>query len=143
MCGAITMPQVLMILRGAPGAGKSTIAQNLVKSGLFHVYHEADHFFINSAGFYQFNPKKLPEAHAYCLSSAEDSLRQGKNVIVSNTGILEKHVEPYRDLATKYHCLLQEIIIPTTCFVSVHDVPQEKVERMRRVLQDELVNYYF
>ena len=45
----------LYLIRGVPGSGKSTLAQTMLTSGMINDILEADQFFINSNGEYEFN----------------------------------------------------------------------------------------
>lgn len=51
----------LYLLRGIPGAGKSTLAKSL---GGKHV--EADMFHINKEGVYDWRPEHVKKAHEWC-----------------------------------------------------------------------------
>lgn len=75
------MNRNLYIVRGLPGSGKSTFAKSL--GG---VNYEADMFFINENGEYNFDPSKLKDAHNWCRHKAMDSMKSGEPiVVVSNT----------------------------------------------------------
>lgn len=50
----------LVLVRGLPGSGKSTIAKSFIPHNFVHL--ETDMYFINSAGEYKFNPAKLSES---------------------------------------------------------------------------------
>ena len=50
------MKKELYILRGLPGSGKSTLAESL---GGYHI--EADMYFTNDDGEYNFDPSSLPD----------------------------------------------------------------------------------
>ncbi len=50
----------LLIIRGCPSAGKTTLAQSLTRE-----HYEADMFFERGNG-YEFDPTKLREAHQWC-----------------------------------------------------------------------------
>ena len=53
----------LLIIRGAPGAGKSKLAAALVAQRLFDYFIEADNYFLDRGGVYKFDHTKLEEAH--------------------------------------------------------------------------------
>jgi tRNA uridine 5-carbamoylmethylation protein Kti12 len=53
--------KILYIVRGIPGSGKTTFAKSL-NCPVF----EADMFFVNSQGIYNFDYTKIKDAHAWC-----------------------------------------------------------------------------
>lgn len=55
----------LLIIRGIPGTGKSTLAHKLVCDGEYRAFFEADQYFMTESG-YDFDPSKLHAAHAFC-----------------------------------------------------------------------------
>ena len=59
----------LFLLRGLPGSGKSTLAESI--GG---IWVEADQYFINKEGEYQFDASKLKEAHKYCHARVEHAM---------------------------------------------------------------------
>jgi predicted kinase len=119
----------LILIRGLPGAGKSTLAQALV--GWYPWYHfEADQFFIQDDGTYKFQAELLPDAHAVCLSKTTEMLSLGHSVVVANTFTTKKEMQPYIDLADACAVHLQ-IITVAGDFESVHNVPKATIERMR------------
>jgi predicted kinase len=135
--------QTLTLIRGLPGSGKSTLAYSLAaaeRAGedgdterLVQIF-EADDFFINTAGDYEFNPRLLSYAHAQCLSRAAFALKEGvRHVIVANTFTTWREVEPYHDLATA----IGEDRVRVQTFVcrgkweNNHNVPEKTIERMR------------
>jgi predicted kinase len=86
--------QVLTILRGLPGAGKSTFAAMLSDRVNTEIV-EADQFFTDDQGNYSFDPLKLKEAHAWCLQRTKDLLSQGKSVVVANANSRVWEFEDY------------------------------------------------
>lgn len=116
--------QKLTLIRGLPGSGKSTLAKTL---GIPH--YEADMFFMKE-GKYCFDASKLHQAHQWCLSSTKTALAAGSSVVVSNTFTTKKEMNPYIVLATEFGVEL-EILECTANFGSIHDVPEEALQRMR------------
>ena len=119
----------LYIIRGLPGSGKSTLARKLADQYRCN-YYEADQYFMVE-GEYKFDPSKLHKAHSHCWQSAFNDIAHGRDVIVSNTFTTIKEMREYFYLASNYGCELV-VIECTGNYGSVHNVPEEKIEQMRR-----------
>ncbi len=126
---------VLILVRGLPGSGKSTFA-NYIK---FIVdedrskmnYYEADLWFDIYCGS-TFTPMRLKEAHKWCQDRVELALRRGESAMVSNTSTEEWEVEAYQKIAEKTGAEFISLILENRHDgVSVHDVPETSVNRMR------------
>ena len=128
-----TQPAMLLILRGLPGAGKSTFAKYLSKMYGFKIV-EADAFMMEN-GVYKFDPKKLKFAHDSCKEQVRQYLMEGENIVVSNTSTQRWEMEPYIEMGTKAHYIVKEHVLRTQ-FGNVHGVPEEKVEIMRKRWED-------
>ena len=94
----------MLIIRGLPGSGKSTIARQLEETYPGSVSCSADQFFLHpETGEYQFEGSQLGEAHKWCQSKAEEACRARVNiVIVDNTNVKKWEMVPYFKLANKY-----------------------------------------
>jgi len=86
------------VLRGPSGAGKTT----------WRKYHKpsafvcsADHFFNNpTTGEYEFDVKRLSEAHSWCMSEYLQALRAKRPcIVVDNTNIKEWEFQNYLQAA--------------------------------------------
>ena len=84
----------IILLRGLPGTGKTTFAENLVGFSVA----SADDYFTGSDGHYRFNPLEYPQAHAYCLRKTTELLRRGRNVVVANTFSQRWEMQFYFDM---------------------------------------------
>ena len=117
----------LVLLRGLPGAGKSTFANLL---GGIHV--EADQYFMQD-GEYKFDASKLKQAHNWCKLRVEHSMEDGANKItVSNTFTQEWEMEAYFDLAKQWNYRVTSLIVENRHGgVNVHGVPDDKLEQMK------------
>jgi len=131
--------KLLILVRGIPGSGKSTIAKLLsLQFGFNHI--ETDMFFINKKGVYSFEKERLREAHSWCQQKTEKWLNSGNNVIVSNTFVKKWEINIYEQLAKNYGYELF-IIEATGNFVNVHGVPKETVDRMKNDFESKHSHY--
>jgi predicted kinase len=117
------LPQHLILIRGLPGAGKSTLARSM---NLVHL--EADMYFMHN-GKYNFDASKLAQAHQWCLNQTKLNLRAGKNVVVANTFIRYWEIKPYIELA-KAEKIESNIICCVGNFRSVHDIDTDTLNKM-------------
>jgi predicted kinase len=122
------MTKNLFLLRGLPGAGKSTLAKQL--GG---VNFEADRFFLDQNSEYKFDHTKLGEAHAWCRHSVMDAMRAGEpTVIVSNTFTQDWEMDPYYLLAEELGYRVFSLIVENRHGgINSHGVPAEKLEQMK------------
>jgi len=121
--------KILYIIRGIPGSGKSTLANKLTSNVV-----EADQFMYED-GEYKWKPEKLHMAHQKCKETVEQYMQEGRDKIaVANTFIKLKEIKPYIDLAKQYDYK----IVVKECdggFQSVHNVPEETLEKMKSKFQ--------
>lgn len=119
----------LLIIRGIPGSGKTTLAEHYIQSMPDAVHCEADHYFINKQGQYCYDGRKIKLAHQFCQRNMHNALSQGKSVIVSNTTIKLWELSALLDIATRYG-VTSYIIHCCGKFTSTHNVPADIVARM-------------
>lgn len=119
---------LLILIQGAPGSGKTTLAKELSLD--FNLpFFEADQYFEDMYGNYEFNPFKLNEAHNYCKERTKNTLASSFSCIVSNTFTSDKELKYYYEL--DYEVFLIKM---NTSFQTIHNVPTESIERMKRRL---------
>ena len=122
------MEKILYIVRGIPGSGKSTLAKHLT-SNVF----EADHYFYDNDGNYNFIPSEIKEAHKECHQFVGHAMESSiEKIAVSNTFTQEWEMEPYFELAKKYGYKVFTIVVENRHGgTNVHNVPEDKIEQMK------------
>lgn len=117
----------LVLIRGLPGSGKSTLARGM--EGFEH--YEADQFFTNAEGAYNYDAAKIKDAHQWCQQETHKALANGKSVVVSNTFTRLFEMQPYYEIAKIFGIELR-VVEATGNWPNVHGVPEEVLERMRQ-----------
>jgi predicted kinase len=130
------MLQVLYVLQGPPGSGKSKLAQALRAQDPERTrIHSTDDYFYDANKVYVFDATKLGLYHQLNLVAARGDLHRGFSVIVDNTNIKKEHARPYIDYA-KQLGIRVSVIRVVGAFQNIHAVPPDIVERMRRGMED-------
>jgi len=128
----------LFLLRGLPGSGKSTLAKMLV-GDKDYCHKEADMYFVDRLGNYNFKPSQLKEAHQWCQQEVEFLMKYDHRVVVANTFTQEWEMQPYYDLAQKYGYRVYSLIVENRHGgVNEHGVPEEKLIEMKNRFQVKL-----
>lgn len=139
------MSQHVYILRGIPGAGKSTWAKKEHDARVF----SADDFFTDSARKYIFVPDGIQRAHDDCLHRFLKDVqrvwgaygRVSDTLVVDNTNCTLLEVVPYLRIALA--CDAQVTVVDfegyhvTAAARNVHGVPPTVVKRMADTLAAE------
>jgi len=130
------IPKILTLVRGLPGSGKSTFANTITNK--FSIC-EADKFFYDKEGNYNFDGSKLRQAHEWCKNQVETRMKDNQlnpqfypEIVVSNTFTQEWEMEAYYKLAEQYGYKVFSIIVENRHGgVNEHGVPADKLEQMR------------
>lgn len=119
----------LVLIRGLPGSGKTTMARSMAPEGYKHI--EADMFFVNEKGEYSYDREKVAAAHHWCLCETFRALSNGAKVVVSNTFTQRFEVEPYFEIAEIFG-IKSRIIEAKGNWENTHGVPATVVDDMRK-----------
>ncbi|XP_051473041.1 NEDD4-binding protein 2 isoform X2 [Apus apus] len=130
--------QVLVLLRGVPGSGKSYLARTLLEDNPGGIILSTDDYFYKH-GQYHYNPDCLGEAHEWNRKRAKEAFEKRISpIIIDNTNIQAWEMKPYVTLAQqfKYKVMFRE---PDTWWKfkpkelerrNIHGVSKEKIRRM-------------
>ena len=128
----MTNSKKLLVMRGIPGAGKSTLVSSRAPSA---VVCSADHFFTQPDGRYVFDGSKLGRAHDQCYATFLHAVSDDvESVAVDNTNLTWKSMSRYVEggLDHGYEVELLDVITPHAVAAArcVHNVPASVVQKL-------------
>lgn len=125
----------LILLRGLPGSGKTTLASIILQSPNFNNLDvlSADNFFTDDDGNYNFDASKLKEAHNTCqVKCAERMKMESSRIVVANTFTENWEMEKYYEMAERYRYRVHSVIVENRHDgKNIHNVPDDKIVQMR------------
>lgn len=121
----------LFLIRGLPGAGKTTFAEVVAEEG--DVLVTPDDFILNEQGEYAWSPERLQEAIQLCHAKVNKAMEEGVSRIFVHS-VLNKfeHTAYYRERAKQHGYRVFSLITENHHGgKSVYPVPEETMERFR------------
>lgn len=120
--------KTLILLRGLPGSGKTTLGYAMGVTPL-----AADDYFYDENGNYNFDASKLKTAHEWCRVRVVHQMEDGVDrIVVANTFTQEWEMENYYMLANQYDYQVHSVIVENRHGgKNEHGVPEEKIEQMK------------
>ncbi len=122
----------LILLRGLPGAGKSTLASVLSESNTYPIFSVDDYFTDEITGEYLFNFSDNHLAYKQCEELTRDAMKQKiAKVFVHNTFTIDWELEPYFKMASDYDYAL--FVVTVENFhgkQNTHGVSDEQLQKM-------------
>jgi predicted kinase len=122
----------LILLRGLPGSGKTSLAKVLSEGGKYPVYSVDDYFTNIETGEYVFDYKNNQYAYKQCEERTEQSMQKdAEKILVHNTFTMDWELEPYFKLAAKYNYRLFVATVENYHGTgNVHGVSEEQLQKM-------------
>ncbi|XP_053693988.1 NEDD4-binding protein 2 [Sabethes cyaneus] len=132
--------RVMVLMRGAPGSGKSYLARALIDKTLGnkdyrnHIFSTDNFFIVN--GVYKYQVDRLEEAHRFNHNNVRAKARDGWSpIVVDNTNIKLWEMHAYVQIAAEHGYIL-EVLEPVTHWRynarglaarNTHGVPEHKI----------------
>lgn len=136
--------KVMIIMRGAPGCGKSYLAREIVDMAIEsanynnHIF-SSDDFFYDRQNRYRYDSYRVPDAHEFNQKRVAAKAASGWSpIVVDNTNIRVWEMYAYVTVAVT-HGYVVEILEPTTPWArsagklaqrNIHNVPKDKLQKM-------------
>jgi len=128
------MPDLILV-RGVPGSGKTTLANECAatyrSAGISSVVVSADDWMVDEDGKYAYDHMRLPHCHTMCQREVCRQMTEGTRVIfVANTFVRKWEAEVYLQLARLWGYTVT-VYRMTGEYENVHGVPADKVAIMK------------
>lgn len=122
----------LILLRGLPGSGKTTLANLLSEEGKYPVFSVDDYFTHPETGDYQFKFDENYLAYQSCERNTRLAMERGeKKIILHNTFTLEWELKPYFEMASKFSYQVFVMTLENRhSGKNVHGVSKDQLEKM-------------
>lgn len=128
---AADFAKTLILIRGLPGAGKSTLAKLLSEGGKYPV-HAIDDYFTDEKGEYHFNFRDNHLAYKNCEARTEKSMQENHaKIILDNTFTMDWEMNPYFSIASKYNYSVFVFTVENYHGEqNIHHITREQLEKM-------------
>jgi uridine kinase len=122
----------LILLRGLPGSGKTTLAKLLSENNTYPVFSVDDYFTDEVTGEYIFSFQNNHLAYKQCEALTKDAMQQNiSKVFLHNTFTMDWELEPYFILADQFNYSIYVVTVENYHgHQNVHEVSEEQLQKM-------------
>jgi predicted kinase len=121
----------LILLRGLPGSGKTTLAKVLAEDK-YPVFSVDDYFIDQKTKEYKFEFDKNHLAYKQCENNTKSEMAMGTSkIFVDNTFTLDWEIEPYFKLASQFGYTIHVLTVEKYhSNKNLHNVSDEQLQKM-------------
>lgn len=121
----------LILLRGLPGSGKSSLAELLSENGRYPVV-SVDDYFTDSNGNYQFRFEENHLAYSRCEEYTLKFIKLKKEkIFIDNTFTMGWEMEPYFKMASEYGYYIFVVTVENRGgYKNKHEVTSDQLQQM-------------
>ena len=122
----------LILLRGLPGSGKTTLAKLLSENNTYPIFSVDDYFTNALTGEYIFNFKDNHLAYKQCEELTKDAMQQKiSKIFIHNTFTMDWELEPFFKLASDFKYKLFVVTVENYHHhINTHEVSDEQLRKM-------------
>ncbi len=122
----------LVMVRGLPGSGKSTLCRLLSEEGKYPVFSFDDYFTDATTGEYDFRHEDNHIAYKHCAERVEEAMQKSVvRIFLDNCFTLEWEMEPYFKLAKQFGYRMMAVTVENRHGgINNHGISNEQVQKM-------------
>lgn len=122
----------LILLRGLPGSGKTTLAKLLTENGKYPCYSVDDYFTDPTTGEYCFEYQNNHLAYKQCEANTKTAMLKGfSKIIVHNTFTIDWELEAYFKMASEHNYTLFVATVENYHkHKNIHAISDEQIAKM-------------